>query len=565
MEAGSRIERRRVRWFFAGLLVVSAVLEIVSALVVTHQTRTQVLEALLPASVTLGGRTGAVLSGLGLLLLAGGIARGKRIALRLTLIVLGATVVFELVKDLDFEAAALFAWILFGLWWFRSDFDADSDPSRVRWGLVVLAIGLMAAIVYTVAGAAILEAELRPEVGFVRSLESLLLAVSGSPTRYRAVTERADWFLGSLPIVAYALIIVGLTQLLRPVLAPRAVAAERERLQALLARWGRNYISHLAVHGASSYHWISDEACVAFTLRGRTALALGDPVAPPSVLERAVHEFLAYCEKQDWIAAFYQVDEQRPYRAAGMCLVAIGSEAILDTSNFTLSGRKRADVRYALNRSEKQGIRFVFGAAPDIAAQHGEQLREVSGSWLQMHRSPELVYSLGTLSTLDDTDIVLGLALAPDGRLEAFVSWLPVPFRRAWTLDLMRRRPDSAYGVVEALIARSIEQACRSGMREVSLGVTPRVLHQEDGSGAFRPMYWGLDRFQRSGTLQRFKEKFGPRWEDRYLVVPTMAALPEVMVALVRAHVPPASAVGVWLRSLRSSKASAPRRARGFA
>jgi hypothetical protein len=78
-------------------------------------------------------------------------------------------------------------------------------------------------------------------------------------------------------------------------------------------------------------------------------------------------------------------------------------------------------------------------------------------------------------------------------------------------------------------------------------------------------MYWGLDRFQRSGTLQRFKEKFGPRWEDRYLVVPTMAALPEVMVALVRAHVPPASAVGVWLRSLRSSEASAPRRARGFA
>ncbi|HET9782852.1 MAG TPA: phosphatidylglycerol lysyltransferase domain-containing protein [Candidatus Dormibacteraeota bacterium] len=565
MGGESRIERRRVRWFFAGLLVVSAVLEIVSALVVTHQTRTQVLEALLPASVTLGGRTGAVLSGLGLLLLAGGIARGKRIAFRLTLVALAATIAFELVKDLDFEAAALFAWILFGLWWFRSDFDADSDPLRMRWGLVVLGIGLLAAIVYAVVGAAILQGELRPEVGVVRSFESLVLAVSGSPTRYRAITERADWFLGSLPIVAYALIIVGLTQLLRPVLAPRAAAADRERLHALLSRWGRNHISHLAVHGASSYRWIGAEACVAFTLRGRTALALGDPVAPPAMIGRAAQEFVDYCEKQDWIAAFYQVDQPAPYRAAGMSLVAMGSEAILDTSTFTLSGRRRADVRYALHRSQKQGIRFVFGPASEMAAQHGDQLHIVSGSWLQMHRSPELAYSLGTLSTLADPDIVLGLAFGPDGRLEAFVSWLPVPMRKAWTLDLMRRRPDSAYGVIEALIAQSIDEARRRDVHEISLGVTPRILSQVDMSRAFRAMYWGLDRFQRSDTLHRFKEKFGPRWEDRYLVVPTMAALPEVMVAMVRAHVPPVAAVAAWLRSLRSPEASAPRRAREFA
>ncbi|HKC20603.1 MAG TPA: phosphatidylglycerol lysyltransferase domain-containing protein [Candidatus Dormibacteraeota bacterium] len=565
MDSTARIERRRVRWFFAGLLVVSAVLDIVGTLVVTHQTRTQVLEALLPTSVTLGGRTGAVLAGLGLLLLAGGIARGKRVAFRLTLVVLGATIAFELVKDLDFEAAALFAWILFGLWWFRSYFDADSDPSRMRWGLVVLLIGVFAAVAYAVGGAAMLQGQLRPEFGLVRTLESLLLAVSGSPIRYRAVTERADWFLGSLPVVAYVLIIGGLTQLLRPVLAPRAAATERERVHALLSKWGRNYISHLAVHGASSYHWIGDQACVAFTLRGRTALALGDPVGPGLTMQRAVREFVGYCEKQDWIAAFYQVDEAGPYRSAGMSVVAMGSEAIIDTSKFNVSGRKKADVRYAVHRSEKHGIHFAFGPASAMAAEHSAQVRAVSGSWLRMHRSPELAYSLGTLASLADDDIVVGLAFAADGSLEAFVSWLPVPMRRAWTLDLMRRRPGGAYGVVEALIARSIEEARRRDVREVSLGVTPRVLNQEDGSGAFRAMYWGLDRFQRSGTLQRFKEKFGPRWEDRYLVVPTMAALPEVMVALVRAHMPPITAMAAWLRSLRSSEASSPRREREFA
>ena len=135
-----RIERRRVRLFFAGLLVVSAMLDIVGALLIQHQTRTQVLDSLLPASITLGGRTGAVLAGLALLLLAGGVARGKRIAHRVALLVLAANVGFDLIKDLDFEAASLLAWVFLGMWWFRSHFEADSDPLRVRWGLAAFVV-----------------------------------------------------------------------------------------------------------------------------------------------------------------------------------------------------------------------------------------------------------------------------------------------------------------------------------------------------------------------------------------------------------------------------------------
>jgi len=549
-----RLERRRVRWFFAGLLVVSAALDIVGALLVQHQTRSQVLETLLPASVTLGGRTGAVLSGLALLLLAGGIARGKRVAFRLTVVVLLATIAFELVKDLDFEAASLFAWILAGLWWFQHHFDADSDPARMRWGVLVLAAGLLTAILYALAGAAILQNELQPEFGVITSLESLFAALAGSPTRYHAVTERASWFLDTLPVVSYTLIIVALTQLLRPVLATRAPAADRERLDRLLQQLGRNYISHLAVHGASSYHWYEDKGCVAFSLRGRTALALGDPIAPPEMVADAARDFVAYCDRQDWIPAFYQVDQPAPYRELGLTLVAIGAEAIVQTAAFGLAGKTRADLRYALHRCEKAGVRFVFAPGPEVAAEHAEQLQGVSGRWLQSHHSPELGYSLGTLATLSDPEIVVGLAFNADGRLEAFVSWLPVPARKGWTLDLMRRRPDSTYGVVEALIVRSIESARSRGIVEVSLGMTPRIIVSSDRprglEGAWRAMYWGLDRFQRSKTLHRFKGKFGPCWEDRYLVVPSTATLPEVMVALVRAHVPPLSATAAWVRSL---------------
>jgi len=233
------------------------------------------------------------------------------------------------------------------------------------------------------------------------------------------------------------------------------------------------------------------------------------------------------------------------------------SQALIQTKSFDLQGNARHDLRYAVKRCDNEGLRFSFMPGPDALAAHSQQLREVSGTWLQTRRGPELSYSLGTLSTLTDPDIIVGLALGASDRLEAFVSWLPVPARRGWTLDLMRRRPDGTYGVMEALIVHSIDEAKRQGIEEASLGVAPRVIPAGESSSstdrALRTMYWGLDRFQRSRTLQHFKAKFTPRWEDRYLAVPGASTLPEVLIALVRAHLPPLSAATVWVRSALGS------------
>jgi len=553
----SRLERRRIRWFFAGLLVISGILEIVGALLSHHRVRSELLGSLLGQDITLGGRTGAVLTGLGLLLLAGGIARGKRVALRTTLVLLAATIVFDLVKDLDFESAALSTWILFGLWWFRQHFEADSEPSRVRWGLALLVGGVGLAVLYAVFGTLVLSNQLVGESGPVQRLESVAAGLAGNPTMYRALTVRARWFLDTLPVVSYGLVLFALLQLLRPVFAPRAAIADRERVHELLKKWGRNHISHLAVFGAESYHWFDDEGCVAFSVQGRTALALGDPICPPELVKKGLEDFVAYCERQDWIPAFYQVDLERDYRDATFTLVPIGSEALVQTQTFGLQGKERRDLRYAVNRCDKEGVRITFLSGPDAMAAHSQQLHELSARWLQRRRGPELSYSLGTLSTLTDPDITVGLAFAPEGRLEAFVSWLPVPARKAWTLDLMRRRPDSIYGVMETLIVRSIEEAARGGVDEVSLGVAPRVIASGDTSDpadrALRAMYWGLDRFQRTRSLYHFKSKFSPRWDDRYLAAPNASTLPEVLIALVRAHMPPISAATVWLRSALGS------------
>ena len=534
------------------MLVAIGCLDLVEALIAPHWLRSLLVITLLPDSLTVGGRTGIVVAGLGLLLLARGIARGKRIAWQLTLGLLLASVVFHLVKDLDFEDALLDAWIAVGLWWLRHHFQAESDPTSVRRGVAALAAGVGLAVVYAAAGSWLLQAELSR------------LSTLHRPD-YHAMAARAVWFNNSLPWVAGGLVLVGLLQALRPVLAERAQESDRERLRELVGRCGHNPVSYLALFGPTSHFWAGDDACVAYSVVGRVAIALGDPISCARSAAPAAAQFLAFCDQQAWTGAFYQVEAAQAFSGVGVTTVPIGSDAVVPARGFSLGGKERAGLRYAVHHCERLGMRFTFLPAPAAWDSFGGAMTDVSGSWLGRGKGPEMGFSLGTLATLSDPAITVGLAHSAEGRLEAFVSWLPAPGRRGWTLDLMRRRPDGPRGVMETLITRSIEEAARRDLEEVSLGLAPLAITSGESDRitdrVLRRAYESLDRFRRSRSLRQFKSKFAPRWEERYLVVPDAAALPEVLVALLRAHLPRLSPLSVRLRLGRRPSAPLRRRA----
>ena len=121
-------------------------------------------------------------------------------------------------------------------------------------------------------------------------------------------------------------------------------------------------------------------------------------------------------------------------------------------------------------------------------------------------------------------------AAAP-GNLSEVQNW-------GWTLDLMRRVPDAPPGVIELSLVRAIERFRSCGAQIVSLGMVSMAdTHQEMTPSQRQLASFVTDRLhllESRRTLFKFKQKFHPRWESRYIVINSTLALPKIALAVLR-------------------------------
>lgn len=542
------------------------------------------------------GSTTALILGFYLLILASGLARGKRHARLLTLIILPLTALAHLAKGLDVEEAAVAMLLWFALFVNRSAFYVESDPYRLRQGLILLLVGFGLILVYSMVGYYMLQAQFTPHSTFGSALRSSLRHISHISTHELApITARANWFINSIPWLSLVALLTGMFFLLRPVSTRWWTAFEAERLAEgraratdLLYRFGSQAHSFFAFAPDNLRHLApGGEGVVPYRLIGNVAVVLGDPLCAPQSCERVMQDFLDLCRREDWRVAIFQA---RPvylslYRALGLRAFKIGEEALLNPQSFTLAGSAMANVRCSCRRAERDGISISWyeGVPPEMVLQ---QLRAISSSWLE-HKAgsgtAEMGFSLGRLDELTEAAaradaiaerqvaqgwvtsgaaprFITAVAAHTDGRICAFATFTPIYGTQTtpqdegnnrgqsgtsslgwgWALDIMRKLPDAPPGVIELLLARSIERFRQQGAEVVSLGVVALADTNQEMSGSQRQIASFLAEHLRlletHRSLWRFKQKFHPRWESRYVVASSTLALPKVALAILKAH-----------------------------
>ncbi|MFS0729123.1 DUF2156 domain-containing protein [Curtobacterium sp. 1P10AnD] len=335
----------------------------------------------------------------------------------------------------------------------------------------------------------------------------------------------------------------------------RAVDGSQAALVEMLRDGDAGSLGHMGTwHGNATWVHPDGLGAVAYRVHGDVALTVSDPVCAAADRPAVLRAFADACERNGWVPAFTSVHE--PVReilsADGWTSVPVGVEAVLDVTAFSLSGKKRQDLRTASNRADREGVRDEWTTFGALSPAHRSEVEAICTRWAADRRLPEMGFTLGGLRELDDPDVRLMLAIDAEDRVVGVTSWLPVHERGAltgWTLDVMRRGEDGMPGVMEFLIARTALRAREAGLTTISLSGTPLAVHPGAGALVTRGsavLARVLEPVYGFRSLQRFKEKFGARHDPLWLVVPTPLHVPRVARALAAAYVPGLRPKHLW-------------------
>ncbi|TXN32898.1 DUF2156 domain-containing protein [Lacisediminihabitans profunda] len=337
---------------------------------------------------------------------------------------------------------------------------------------------------------------------------------------------------------------------------------ERDRVRALLKQHSES-LGHMATWNGNSY-WFTDDGRVAIAYRVNSGVAIttADPIGDPELVDDAIHKFATFCDDNGWTPVFYSVQQkhQELFDGMGWSTMVVAEETVVFPETWSMLGKSWQDVRSSINRASRNGVRAEWTSFQNLSLAHTAQIESISESWVAEKNLPELGFTLGGLDELSDHEVGLFLAIGEDEVVQAVTSWMPT-YRDGeiigWTLDFMRRRPDSMNGVMEFLIASAALHMQQLGIEFMSLSAAPlaRTATTEAETDRIQRLLGWLARtlepaygFQ---SLLTFKQKFQPEFRPLIMAYPDPLALPAIAAALARAYIPSLS-VPQMVRFMRS-------------
>jgi len=461
--------------------------------------------------------------GVALLLLAYGLWRRLAVAWAPALSLLLAGSLLSLAKGFDWEEATVLAVLAVILIPARSAFYR-----RARLVAEPLSPGWTALVVMVLIGAAWLGLFAYRHVDYSSELWWRFAFDADAPRFLRAGVG-----------VAVAAVVIGVWRLLGP--APpddhppspteldlvRDVVAASPRASAGLALLGdkRFLLSD------------SGEAFVMYGVAGRSWISMGDPVGSREERPELVWRFHALADRHGGWTVFYEVgpDALPIYLELGLSALKIGEEAVVDLGGFSLEGSDHKYLRHAARKLEREGCGFEVVPPEGVTAVLPE-LREISDEWLIAKATREKGFSLGRFEEAYVSSFPVAV-VRRGGRIEAFATVWRGADRGELSLDLMRYRTDAPSGVMDFLISQLMLWGREGGWGSFTLGMAPlagleggplATAWSRFGSAVY---HWG-DHFYSFDGLRRYKQKFGPVWQPRYLMCPGGRAVPVVLADL---------------------------------
>ena len=504
-----------------GLTFLAGTVLLVSGATPGIDSRLALLHRFLPLTVLEVSNLAASIIGLGLVVLARALFRRVRAAYSICFWLLVCGIIASLLKGLRYEEAIVLALVLAVLALGQRAFyrptailDERFSPPWVASvvGVIILSLWI-GFLVYR-------------DVHYSGQLWWTFALHANAPRMLRA----------SLAVIVLATAYL-LLNLLRPARPEPAVtsAAELDRARAIINR-SDNCLANAALTGDKRLLFNdSEDAFLMYQVAGHSWVALGDPVGSRAGAEELVWRFRELSDRHGGQTVFYQTGAEQLslYVELGLAPLKVGEEARVRLADFSLEGAARAGLRHSYGHAQREGLTFEI-VPPAASDELMPDLQRISDAWLTSKATGEKRFSVGYFSAHYLRNFPLALVRA-GGAPAAFANIWTTHTRAELAVDLMRFGPAAPAGTMDFLFVELMSWGRDQGYRWLNLGMAPLAgldrhplapAWHRVGSFVFRHG----EHFYNFEGLRRYKAKFDPHWQPKYLIARGGIALPRVLM-----------------------------------
>ncbi|WP_436950582.1 bifunctional lysylphosphatidylglycerol flippase/synthetase MprF [Staphylococcus xylosus] len=293
--------------------------------------------------------------------------------------------------------------------------------------------------------------------------------------------------------------------------------------ESIIDKYNGNYLSHLMYSGDKKF-FINDnkDAFVMYRYHNNTYIILGDPIGNSESFYSLLEAFYKEAEYLGYDIIFYQVTDKYMslYHSFGNQFFKLGEEAVINLTSFTTSGKKKRGLRATLNKLDDLGYSFEV-LEPPFSQQMITDLKAISDEWLADKN--EMHFSVGGFDEHYISQAPIGVLKDNEQSVIAFCTLMPTYYNGVISVDLIRWKQDIELPLMDSLYLNMLlwskdnnYEHFNMGMATLSnVGQIPYSFYGERIAGRVFEHFNGLYRFQ---GLRRYKEKFNPKWEPRFLV-----------------------------------------------
>lgn len=439
--------------------------------------------------------------------------------------------------------------ILMVLLFSYKDYDRKTNGVTLKWALIMVIISFSLILLNTMISLFLINGTLFSMNHVGNALNnSFQLIFLMDKSVLQTQSDMALVYANAIIIINWTCLILAILLVLKPLVVKPKEIFPKEKIRALVVKYGQNPMSYLALESDKKYFLGNKiEGVVAYRVVRNIFVCCGDMICNPKDSRAFLKEVEDFCRQNDWKILFLNTTHYflDVYKEHGFGSVKCGEDACFNLEEYGLSGGKMAKVRAAVNKANREGL-TVHEYKPLVEKNSAleKEIEGISKEWLRGKNISKLEFMLGDIGFENPMDKRYFYAKENNKRVVGFVVYIPYDNKKAYLADMTQYKKDAPYGVLEKIIYESFMMMKEEGLKTVSLGLSPLYnVTSEDkvvvSEKLFDYIYHHFNKAYGFKNLHDAKKKYAPtHWESRYFVFKPSLFSPAYAYAMVKAQNP---------------------------